>query len=178
MWYPVGSLRLTSQPGFEPGMLFFECRSKYVDSPRQLFTYEISDQKSGPEQKHRNVPVWAILGQYSERPSANLSSGVYSLFQQPLYQQLVVPRWGNGWSAGWSSFDLLLPTACPCTSALRQIRSGFSLPIAHLAPHQKRQEQSNPDPSEHTAQRHTNRTFKRAYRFSLKSDYLLLRRPN
>jgi len=54
-----------SLPGFEPRMLFLECQSKGAGNLSPLFTYEISDQKSGPEQKQRNVPVWAIHGQYS-----------------------------------------------------------------------------------------------------------------
>jgi len=48
-------------------MLFLECRSKDVGNSWSLFTYKISGQKTGPEQKQRNVPVWAILGQYSLR---------------------------------------------------------------------------------------------------------------
>jgi hypothetical protein len=52
-------------PGFEPRTPFLECRSKGIGSPSQFLTYEITDQKSGSEGKQRNVPVWAILGQYS-----------------------------------------------------------------------------------------------------------------
>jgi hypothetical protein len=39
-------------------MLFLRPCSKYVGRPNRLFTYEISDQKTGAEQKQRNVPVW------------------------------------------------------------------------------------------------------------------------
>ena len=46
-------------------MLSLDPGSKYVGSPLLLFPYEISDQRSGPEQKQRDVPVWAIHGQYS-----------------------------------------------------------------------------------------------------------------
>ena len=61
----AGIGRATTLPGFEPCMLFFACRSKGIGSRSQLMTYEIPEQKFGPEQKQRNVPVRAILGQYS-----------------------------------------------------------------------------------------------------------------
>jgi len=46
-----------SQPvGFEPGMLFLNRHRENVGSLQRQFTYEISDQKIGAEQKPRNVP--------------------------------------------------------------------------------------------------------------------------
>ena len=46
-------------------MLFFACRSKGIGNHSRLLSYEIPDQEIGPEPKQRNVPVRAILGQYS-----------------------------------------------------------------------------------------------------------------
>ena len=48
-------------------MSFLNPCSKYVGSPQRLFTYEIPGQKIGAGKKQRNVPVWAIIGQYSTR---------------------------------------------------------------------------------------------------------------
>jgi hypothetical protein len=47
-------------------MLFLECRSKATGSPSQRLTYEIPGEIFGSGQKQRNVPVWSILGHYSQ----------------------------------------------------------------------------------------------------------------
>ena len=46
-------------------MLFLECQSKGIGSHSRPLTYEIPGERVGPEHKQRNVPVWAIHGQYS-----------------------------------------------------------------------------------------------------------------
>ena len=47
----------SAQPGFDPGMLFFEYQSKGIGSHFRLVTYEILSKKAETEPKHRNDPV-------------------------------------------------------------------------------------------------------------------------
>jgi hypothetical protein len=105
--------------GFEPGGLFLDHHPENAGSPQQQSTYETPGEKIGPEQKQRNGPVLAILGQYSS------GSFQFSLRASETYG---TRRWRAGGASSRRVADRGQQCLAPLETALHQEPAARTMP--------------------------------------------------